>query len=173
MADQDGFEALRLTLDEEARMGARIKVVGVGGGGSNAVSRMVQAGISGVEFMVVGAIAAGSYGVPRSTRDVDMLLKRRQSRIPLPFMGDGRDTANAALFLASDEARARMDHHGYCRGLADAATRAGDQGRAESRYRQSLDRLERLGRRQGIRDRAGDRVPDAGGVNALLTAAIT
>ena len=37
---------LRLTLDEEARMGARIKVIGVGGGGSNAVSRMVQAGIS-------------------------------------------------------------------------------------------------------------------------------
>jgi cell division protein FtsZ len=57
MADQDGFEAMRLTLDEEARMGARIKVIGVGGGGSNAVSRMVQAGISGVEFMVVNTDA--------------------------------------------------------------------------------------------------------------------
>ena len=57
MADQDGFEAMRLTLDEEARMGARIKVVGVGGGGSNAVSRMVQAGISGVEFMVANTDA--------------------------------------------------------------------------------------------------------------------
>ena len=29
---------------------------------------------SGVDFMVVGAIAAGAYGVPRSTRDVDLLL---------------------------------------------------------------------------------------------------
>ena len=57
MADQDGFEAMRLTLDEEARMGARIKVIGVGGGGSNAVSRMVQAGISGVEFMVANTDA--------------------------------------------------------------------------------------------------------------------
>ena len=37
--------------------------------------------------------------------DVELLLKQRQSRIPLPFMGDGRDTANAALFLASDESR--------------------------------------------------------------------
>jgi len=37
--------------------------------------------------------------------DIDALLKKRQARIPLPFMGDGRDTANAALFLASDEAR--------------------------------------------------------------------
>ena len=41
----------------------------------------------------------------QSGGDIDALLKRRQARIPLPFMGDGRDTANAALFLASDEAR--------------------------------------------------------------------
>lgn len=37
--------------------------------------------------------------------DVDALLKSRVARIPLGFMGDGRDTANAALFLASDDAR--------------------------------------------------------------------
>src|SRR5690606_953630 len=37
--------------------------------------------------------------------DVAELLARRQKRIPLPFMGDGIDTAKAALFLASDEAR--------------------------------------------------------------------
>jgi len=41
----------------------------------------------------------------RAGGDVDALLRQRQSRIPLPFMGDGRDTANAALYLASDEAR--------------------------------------------------------------------
>ncbi len=45
-------DPLRLTFDDEARSGARIKVVGVGGGGGNAVSRMVQAGLSGVEFIV-------------------------------------------------------------------------------------------------------------------------
>ena len=43
---------LRLMLDEERRAGARIKVIGVGGGGGNAVSRMVQAGFDGVEFIV-------------------------------------------------------------------------------------------------------------------------
>src|ERR687889_1383331 len=43
---------LRLKLDEEARTGARIKVVGVGGGGSNAVNRMATAGLDGVEFIV-------------------------------------------------------------------------------------------------------------------------
>ena len=41
----------------------------------------------------------------RAGGDVQALLSQRQSRIPLPFMGDGRDTANAALYLASDEAR--------------------------------------------------------------------
>ena len=41
----------------------------------------------------------------RAGGDVDALLAQRQARIPLGFMGDGRDTAYAALFLASDEAR--------------------------------------------------------------------
>lgn len=41
----------------------------------------------------------------QSQGDIASLLDRRQKRIPLPFMGDGIDTANAALFLASDEAR--------------------------------------------------------------------
>jgi NAD(P)-dependent dehydrogenase (short-subunit alcohol dehydrogenase family) len=41
----------------------------------------------------------------RAGGDVQALLAQRQSRIPLPFMGDGRDTANAAVFLASEESR--------------------------------------------------------------------
>jgi NAD(P)-dependent dehydrogenase (short-subunit alcohol dehydrogenase family) len=41
----------------------------------------------------------------RAGGDVAKLLADRQARIPLGFMGDGRDTAYASLFLASDEAR--------------------------------------------------------------------
>jgi NAD(P)-dependent dehydrogenase (short-subunit alcohol dehydrogenase family) len=41
----------------------------------------------------------------RAGGDVEALLASRLKRIPLGFMGDGRDTANAALFLVSDEAR--------------------------------------------------------------------
>jgi NAD(P)-dependent dehydrogenase (short-subunit alcohol dehydrogenase family) len=41
----------------------------------------------------------------RTGGDVETLLKSRVARIPLGFMGDGRDTAHAVLFLASDEAR--------------------------------------------------------------------
>jgi cell division protein FtsZ len=43
---------LRLHIDEEPGATARIKVVGVGGGGSNAVNRMVRSGLEGVEFIV-------------------------------------------------------------------------------------------------------------------------
>ena len=41
----------------------------------------------------------------RAGGDVEALLAQRLKRIPVGFAGDGRDTANAALFLASDEAR--------------------------------------------------------------------
>ena len=42
---------LNIGLDED-QLTAKIKVVGVGGGGGNAVNRMIQAGIKGVEFLV-------------------------------------------------------------------------------------------------------------------------
>jgi cell division protein FtsZ len=45
-------DKLRLTLAEPASAGARIKVIGVGGGGGNAVDRMVRVGLEGVEFIV-------------------------------------------------------------------------------------------------------------------------
>jgi cell division protein FtsZ len=45
-------DRLRISLEEDIRAGARIKVIGVGGGGCNAVSRMVLSGLSGVEFIV-------------------------------------------------------------------------------------------------------------------------
>ena len=41
----------------------------------------------------------------RAGGDLEKLLRERKKRIPLGFAGDGRDTANAALFLASDEAK--------------------------------------------------------------------
>src|ERR1700742_1795986 len=41
---------LKYEIEEEIQAGARIKVIGVGGGGCNAVARMVQEGLEGVEF---------------------------------------------------------------------------------------------------------------------------
>lgn len=45
-------KGITIRLDEEPITGARIKVIGVGGGGSNAVNRMIEAGVKGVEFIV-------------------------------------------------------------------------------------------------------------------------
>ena len=39
-------------LEENVNIGANIKVVGVGGGGSNAVTTMIEGGMAGVEFVV-------------------------------------------------------------------------------------------------------------------------
>ncbi|NGM23901.1 SDR family oxidoreductase [Roseomonas stagni] len=41
----------------------------------------------------------------RAGGDVEALIRSRIARIPMGFAGDGRDTANAVLFLASEEAR--------------------------------------------------------------------
>ena len=46
-------EGLKFEIQEEARTGTKFKVVGVGGGGSNAVARMMHEGLEGVEFFVL------------------------------------------------------------------------------------------------------------------------
>jgi cell division protein FtsZ len=45
--------SIKFLFDEGVRLGARIKVIGVGGGGSNAVNRMIDSGLDGVEFLAV------------------------------------------------------------------------------------------------------------------------
>jgi cell division protein FtsZ len=49
--DDTGAGKLNISMDEN-QLTANIKVIGVGGGGGNAVNRMIQAGIKGVEFLV-------------------------------------------------------------------------------------------------------------------------
>jgi len=49
MIEENG---LRICFNEEARNDARIKVIGVGGGGGNAVNRMIDSGMEHIEFIV-------------------------------------------------------------------------------------------------------------------------
>src|SRR5665213_1726644 len=49
MADMG--DDLRIQYEDETPAGAKIKVIGVGGGGNNAVNRMIAAGVKGVEFI--------------------------------------------------------------------------------------------------------------------------
>ncbi|MDP3085565.1 MAG: SDR family NAD(P)-dependent oxidoreductase [Rubrivivax sp.] len=75
----------RVVAVQHAAMGVRVNTVVPG-----------QLHTPMVEARLAGQRAGG---------DVEALLAQRQKRIPLGFMGDGRDTASAVLFLASDEAR--------------------------------------------------------------------
>ncbi len=49
MTQKDG--GIRFSFSEETLQGAKIKVIGVGGGGCNAVNRMIRAKVEGVEFI--------------------------------------------------------------------------------------------------------------------------
>jgi cell division protein FtsZ len=51
------MDILKYELQDNSRKGARIKVIGVGGGGSNAVGRMYEEGLEGVEFYVMNTDA--------------------------------------------------------------------------------------------------------------------
>src|SRR5438067_12184471 len=46
-----------IELEESLELGARIKVVGIGGGGGNAVNTMINAGLPGVEFIAANTDA--------------------------------------------------------------------------------------------------------------------
>jgi cell division protein FtsZ len=52
-----GKKRMMFELDESQQRQARIKVVGVGGGGGNAVNRMVDSGLEGVEFVSINTDA--------------------------------------------------------------------------------------------------------------------
>src|SRR5207248_7515564 len=49
--EKPGDSKLNVMMEDD-QLTAKIKVIGVGGGGGNAVNRMIQYGINGVEFMV-------------------------------------------------------------------------------------------------------------------------
>src|SRR5215831_113309 len=50
-------DALKFVIQEDETPKTRIRVLGVGGGGTNAVGRMLDAGLSGVEFCVLNTDA--------------------------------------------------------------------------------------------------------------------
>jgi len=60
------LDSLKYEIQEESRQGARIKVVGVGGCGLNAVGRLVEEGLTGPEFYAIDtdAQALNACNVP-------------------------------------------------------------------------------------------------------------
>ncbi|HEY7354324.1 MAG TPA: cell division protein FtsZ, partial [Terriglobales bacterium] len=48
---KESSNEIRISYNDDTRNDARIKVIGVGGGGGNAVNRMIDAGMDGIEFI--------------------------------------------------------------------------------------------------------------------------
>jgi cell division protein FtsZ len=48
---KESHNEIRISYNDDTRNDARIKVIGVGGGGGNAVNRMIDAGMDGIEFI--------------------------------------------------------------------------------------------------------------------------
>ncbi|GIV53218.1 MAG: cell division protein FtsZ [Candidatus Kapaibacterium sp.] len=59
---------VRIHLDPQATAGACIRVVGVGGGGSNAVNSMIRRGLTGVDFIVANTDAQALASSPAPTK---------------------------------------------------------------------------------------------------------
>ena len=64
-------------LEESAAQTARMKVVGVGGGGGNAVNRMIEDQLGGVEFISVNT---DSQALAMSKSDIKIQIGRKLTR---------------------------------------------------------------------------------------------
>ncbi len=62
------MDDLKFAIQDEAVLGTRIKVVGVGGGGGNAVARMMAEGMTGVEFFVLNTDVQALNASPIPTK---------------------------------------------------------------------------------------------------------
>ena len=67
---------------------AVIKVVGVGGGGTNAVNRMVDAGLKGVEFTAVNTDAAITARNALDVIDSPAVVRKGRRAMTMPLFAD-------------------------------------------------------------------------------------
>ncbi len=87
---------MAIEMIEEFELGTRIKVIGVGGGGGNAVEHMINEGVQGVEFICANTDAQSLH---RS--QADMLIQ-------LGTTGLGAGSKPAAGKAAAEEAEGRI-----------------------------------------------------------------
>ncbi len=55
---------LKFLIEDEVQLGTRIKVIGVGGGGSNAVARMLHEGLAGIDFYILNTDKQALHASP-------------------------------------------------------------------------------------------------------------
>ena len=79
---------MAFVLDEEMQNVTNIKVIGVGGGGGNAVNRMVEAGLNGVEFVAMNTdqqALVNSKATQKVLTRRSASVQRRKARMRSPM----------------------------------------------------------------------------------------
>jgi len=75
------LDGLKYEMQEDVRAAPSIKIIGVGGGGSNAVAHMMTGGLEGVEFHVLNtdlqALQSSPGAEPAGNRRQDHARARR------------------------------------------------------------------------------------------------
>ena len=108
-----------IEMIEEFDLGTRIKVIGVGGGGGNAVEHMIANGVQGVEFICANTDAQALnrshqlFVQLRARRDLAD-LDRRQNRLEVGFLAVVREWGES---IESKDAYTQ----GHCMRVADLA----------------------------------------------------
>jgi len=99
LASKTGFSELPLPSGVEMPPPAKIKVIGVGGGGSNAVNRMIENGLSGVQFVAVNT-------------DVQDLYNKSRAKIRMPIGKNltGGKGAGGKPDVGESAAKEDLDH---------------------------------------------------------------
>ena len=90
-------------LDEEVQNTTNIKVVGVGGGGGNAVNRMIVSGLKGVEFISMNTDAQ-ALSTSKATQKVQLGAKLTKGR----GAGADPDVGKRAAEESEDEIKAAL-----------------------------------------------------------------
>ena len=90
-------------LDEEVQNTTNIKVVGVGGGGGNAVNRMIVSGLKGVEFISMNTDAQ-ALSASKATQKVQLGAKLTKGR----GAGADPDVGKRAAEESEDEIKAAL-----------------------------------------------------------------
>ena len=84
------------SYDEQERK-AVIKVIGVGGGGVNAVNRMIDAGLKGVEFIAVNTDAHQGLRLSKADRLGHASIRREQVTPYVRLLEDRRKVVQVGL----------------------------------------------------------------------------
>ena len=163
-----------MPLRSDSENFALIRVIGVGGGGSNAVNRMIRAEMMGVEFIAVQHGRPGAAPVGRAAQDPHRRQdharpgrRRRPRHRPARRRGGRREDLRGAQGLGHG-----LHHRGHGRRhrLRRRAGHRGDRarpGRADHRRRHQAVQLR--GRPPPAQRREGDRGAASDKVDTLIT----